>query len=210
MNKSQIKLAAILFGIFFPVLASTVFFMMKNGTGFGGTTNKGYLISPVLDVTTFGLIDSEGMPAYLPFDEYVAGVDPDEYIPRPWGVVYLGGSRCDEACVERITLLRQLHMRLGPEAARVQRWYLNTDNELEPATAALLAADFPQMVVVTTAAELQSILAVTSVKGQDPVTSHYIYVVDPVGNVMLYFTPENTPEEILSDLDKLLDQSSLG
>jgi hypothetical protein len=34
--------------------------------------------------------------------------------------------------------------------------------------------------------------------------------VDPLGNVMLYFTPGNTPEEILSDLDTLLDSSSLG
>jgi hypothetical protein len=44
----------------------------------------------------------------------------------------------------------------------------------------------------------------------NPANLHYIYVVDPLGNVMMYFTPENTPEEMLDDIDNLLDRSSVG
>jgi len=42
--------------------------------------------------------------------------------------------------------------------------------------------------------------------GQDD----YVFFVDPVGNVMMYFTREHSIEEIKSDLERLLKYSSLG
>jgi len=38
----------------------------------------------------------------------------------------------------------------------------------------------------------------------------YVLLVDPVGNVMMYYTPEHTAEEIMTDLETLLRYSSLG
>jgi hypothetical protein len=74
-----------------------------------------------------------------------------------------------------------------------------------------MAEQQPDMrVVYAGATALRQRLGTTAPAGVDPLTQHYIYVVDPLGNVMLYFTPENTAEDILSDLDTLLDNSSLG
>ena len=208
MNKSQIKVSVILFGIFFPVLASTVFFMWKSDTGFGGSTNKGQLISPVLDATTFGMTTEAGEPAYIPFDDFVAGVDPGDYQPRPWGLVYLGDAVCDDNCIDRLTYLRQLQVRLGPEAGRVKRYYLVSGVDNGATLRAQLGEEFPGLEVVSTEKDIRT--AVPQGETKDPFAEHFIYVIDPVGNIMLYFTAENTPEEILSDLDKLLDRSSLG
>ena len=72
------------------------------------------------------------------------------------------------------------------------------------------AAQQPDMRIVRgNSATLDAQLAPTAA-GRDPVAEHFIYVADPVGNIMLYFTPENSLEDILDDIDKLLDQSSLG
>jgi cytochrome oxidase Cu insertion factor (SCO1/SenC/PrrC family) len=38
----------------------------------------------------------------------------------------------------------------------------------------------------------------------------YVLLVDPVGNVMMYYTQEHTAEEIMTDLETLLRYSSLG
>jgi hypothetical protein len=38
----------------------------------------------------------------------------------------------------------------------------------------------------------------------------YVFFVDPVGNVMMYYEPHHTIEEIKSDLQRLLSLSSLG
>ena len=211
MNSGKIKLTILLVAIILPITAATLLFMMKEGQGFGSTTNKGHLINPVLDITEFGMKTKTGEAIFLPFEVTVADIAPEDYVPRPWGLVYLGQRECDQICEERITYLRQLHRRLGAEATRVARYYINTDEDFAPQTTTLFQQSFPEMTLsYSNKTLLKNNLARTHAENIDPIEQHYIYVVDPVGNVMLYFTPENTPEEILSDLDKLLDQSSLG
>ncbi|MGV3592049.1 MAG: SCO family protein [Gammaproteobacteria bacterium] len=214
MDKNKAKLTFLLLIAALPIGSATWYFGMRENSGLMSTTNKGELVIPVVDVTTLDLRNGAGEPAYLSFDELVAGVDPEDYEPRPWQLLYLGAPECDDTCVERLYFLRQLHVRLGKEFDRVQRVYVqasDTSGPLPAATAAFIAEQQPDMrIVYANAAALREKLRATVASGADPLTQHYIYVVDPVGNVMLYFTPENTPDEILSDLDKLLDNSSLG
>lgn len=212
MGKDKIKLVAILVGIILPVLSATVFFMLIQGDNLLATNNKGHLIQPVMDVTVLGM-EEDGLPVYVPFDDYVAGVDPGEYVPRTWGVIYLGTQDCNESCRERLGFLRALQVRLSADASRVTRYYLYEGGALGEDTRSYFGQALPQMRVTTTALDLNDVLHenIDSLAPDvSPVNEHYIFVVDPVGNVMLYFTPENTPEEILSDLETLLDQTSLG
>jgi hypothetical protein len=214
VDKNKLKLTFLLLIAVLPLSLATWFFGAREYQGGGATTNKGVLISPVLDVTTLQLRTAQGEPAYLAFEELIAGVTPETYQPRPWQVLYLGAAVCDDTCVERLYFLRQLHVRLSREADRVERVYVQVTPApaaLPDSTARLLAEQHPGMkVLYAQAAALQAALGGTVPADADPLGEHYIYVVDPVGNVMLYFTPANTPEEILSDLDRLLDQSSLG
>jgi len=214
MNTNKLKLAALLLMAALPISLATWYFGVVTNQSMLTTTNKGHLVQPVLDVVELQLTDQSGAPGYLPFEALVAGVDPDEYKPRPWQLMYLGAPECDAVCVDRLYFLRQLHTRLGRESDRVERVYVQvsaTTGRLPAATMQLLGEQHPGMKQLNAeAASLRAILARTVGEGEDPIANHYIYVVDPVGNVMLYFTPDNTPEEILADLDKLLDQSSLG
>ena len=212
MTSDKIKLTLLLLMTAVPILLATWMFSLREGTGVSATTNKGELIVPVLDITELDLRDASGELVFRTFEEEVAGIDPGEYRPRPWLLVYLGGASCDAACEERLHFLRQLHLRLGADAARLQRWYLNTgDAPLAERTRELFAERFPGLETARgDAAVIRANLARTLSQGEDPIRDHYIYVSDPVGNVMLYFTPENSPEDILEDLEQLLDASSLG
>lgn len=214
MDKNKLKLTALLLMAALPIGSATWYFSTHEYKGLLPTKNKGELVIPVVDVTTLDLRNGAGEPAYLPFEELVADVAPEDYKPRPWQLLYLGEPVCDDTCVERLYFLRQLHVRLGREFNRVQRVYVqasDTPGPLPADTAAFIADQQPDMrVVYANASALRERLRGTVPDGVDPLEQHYIYVVDPVGNVMLYFTPDNTPDEILSDLDTLLDNSSLG
>ena len=96
----------------------------------------------------------------------------------------------------------------------MERVYVQVEDTLAPlpqATRTLLAEQQDDMkIVYATSAGLLGVLGESVPAHINPTQLHYIYVVDPLGNVMMYFTPENTPEEMLDDLDNLLDRSSVG
>jgi cytochrome oxidase Cu insertion factor (SCO1/SenC/PrrC family) len=211
---NKLKLFLLLTMVIVPITLATWYFGEAMQGGIASTTNKGELVIPVVDLTALQLVDADDAPAYQSFDDLTAGVNPDDYEPRPWQLLYVSGSECDAACEERLYFLRQIHTRLGAEAGRVQGVYVQADagtRELKGEFATLMAKEHPGMrILFADPPALRAVLAPSARQGEDPLAQHYIYVADPVGNVMLYFTPENTPEEILSDLNKLLKQSSLG
>jgi cytochrome oxidase Cu insertion factor (SCO1/SenC/PrrC family) len=214
MDTTKLKLSALLLMAALPISLATWYFGVATNQSMLATSNKGRLVLPVLDVTELQLQDPSGAPGYLPFEVIVEGVTPEDYEPRPWQLLYLGSPVCDAVCVDRLYFLRQMHTRLGRESDRVERVYVQVgagQGELPQATAQLLAEQHPGMKHLNAdSALLREKLARTISEDEDAIADHYIYVVDPVGNIMLYFTPDNTPEQILADLDKLLDQSSLG
>ena len=214
MNKDKLKLTFLLTATIIPIALATWLFGVSMEQGVTSTTNKGVLVSPVLELTALDLKDSSGKAGYLSFAELTEGVDPAVYQPRPWQLLFLGTENCNEACQERLFFLRQLHTRLGGDFDRVQRVYVQAEGSQQVSgetVAQMLENGESDMRVLTVPAnKLREKLAKSVKNAQDPISNHYIYVADPLGNIMMYFTPENTPEQILKDLEKLLDRSSLG
>lgn len=212
MDRNKLKLTLILLAITVPISLATLLYQFSINKGNIGTTSKGTLVIPVLDVAELRLTDVNGQPAYQTFEELTANVSPEEYDPRPWQLLYFGSADCDAVCQERLYFLRQLHIRLGGESDRVQRVYVQPgDAALTQSTVDYLQKEQGDMRVLhADATALVQVLKRTVNDGEDPIAGHYIYVMDPVGNIMLYFTPANDADQILDDLDKLLDQSSLG
>ena len=214
MDPSKLKLTFLLLVAAVPISLATWVFNMREEQGVSSTTNKGELVIPVIDITRLDLRDAEGQPAHVSFEDFVSTIAVDDYEPRPWQLLYLGTGACEEECAERLYFLRQMHIRLNAEAKRVERVYVQVEDTLAPlleTTRALLAEQQSDMkIAYATAAGLHEVLAPSVPTAIDPAKLHYIYVVDPLGNIMMYFTPDNTPEQMLDDLDNLLDRSSVG
>ncbi len=214
MDTTKLKLTFLLLAAALPISLATWVFGVREQQGVSSTTNKGELVIPIIDITRLDLRDEQGQPAYVAFEEFVSNVDPKDYQPRPWQLLYLGAAECEAQCAERLYFLRQMHVRLNAEAKRVERVYVQVEDSLRPllqTTRTLLAEQQNDMkVAYATAAGLQEVLAASVPENITPANLHYIYVVDPLGNLMMYFTPENTPEEMLDDIDNLLDRSSAG
>ncbi|WP_108126617.1 hypothetical protein [Saccharospirillum mangrovi] len=147
--------------------------------------NKGVLLDPVLQLSDFGL--------------EAADVNPE----HQWLMIQTS-ARCNAQCLDRVHTQRQIHVSLGKDEPRMKRLLLTESQGLDA-----LEHDFPGLTVVTQqrsqySAELLSRIPANFAE-QD-----FIFVVDPLGNIPLYFTPANDYKDQLADLETLLDLSTIG
>ena len=145
--------------------------------------NKGILLTPVLQLDDLGLT--------------VDSVNPD----RQWLMVQTSAN-CQADCEQQVYLQRQTHVALGKNEPRMKRLLLSRTTGLEG-----LTEQYPGL-------ELHPLTAVSEAfRQQVPAQfsdQNYVFIVDPLGNIPLYFTPENTFNDQLDDLKKLLKLSTIG
>lgn len=116
---------------------------------------------------------------------------------RHWLLLYSPATSCEQVCRESLWQARQVHTLLAAEGDRVKRYMLG--NELS-ATAGL---NLPRL---TIAADLRANFITDA-----------LYLVDPLGNVIMYyqFPADKTQalivgKGLLSDLKRLLKVSKIG
>lgn len=116
-------------------------------------------------------------------------------------------SRCGEACREALYVARQVNVALGKDSSRVQRVMLQGATQLDEEFTALLATEYPLMnrrVISADALDrLRELVSEGSLDG-------HVFVADPNGNLMLYFTPGQEGGDMIDDLKHLLRLSNIG
>ncbi|MEA3158214.1 MAG: hypothetical protein QOK44_5803 [Betaproteobacteria bacterium] len=116
-----------------------------------------------------------------------------------WVLLTADPSSCDDKCRTKLIYTRQVRLAQGKEAERIERIWLLTD---AGAPDPVLLAEQPGLLVLRAAdADITRTLpAITS-------PLHHIYVVDPLGNLMMRFPPDPDPRRMLKDLARLLRHS---
>lgn len=193
--------AWLLIGVFFaPLLAA--FLLYYGGSYFGaggwrppGSTNHGDLINPARPLPQVALTTPSG-----------AKLD-SAALHGKWNLLYVGDGRCDARCREALVLTRQTRLALNDDLTRVQRLFLVTDHCCDQA---YFDAEHPGLLLarVDDAAGRQFLEAFpdSATVGQQG----RIYIVDPLGNLMMSYSPDAPPKGLLEDLKKLLKLSHIG
>lgn len=122
-----------------------------------------------------------------------------------WLLVSTADAVCDAACAQRLYLQRQLRETLGKEKARLDWVWLVSD--ALPVRQELLPGLEQAVVLRVPAATLATWLAPDAANAPQD----HLYVVDPMGNLMMRFPANLTPETALKakrDLDRLLRASA--
>jgi cytochrome oxidase Cu insertion factor (SCO1/SenC/PrrC family) len=117
-----------------------------------------------------------------------------------WVLVMVDSGRCGARCEQKLFTLRQLRLTQGKNSDRVERlWLINDD--------AAPAAPVP----LTEGARLVRAGAtlLRAFPAQGSVVDH-IYVVDPLGNLMMRFPRDPDPKLMIKDLARLLKASQVG
>ncbi|OGT74008.1 MAG: hypothetical protein A3H44_12680 [Gammaproteobacteria bacterium RIFCSPLOWO2_02_FULL_57_10] len=210
--KSKIKLAVLLLITALPVSLATLSFKSAIESGdVVATANKGNLILPPADISALAMRHEDGEPVFRNFEEEIASLGDEEYQIRPWLLLYVTGNDCAEACQERIHYMQQLHIALGKNIQRVRRYYLHTAaTPISSEVTRLFQTEFPSMGVAFSEREVLEQNMREAGVDLSLASESYIVLIDPVGNVMMYYTDEHTAEDIMSDLETLLKYSSLG
>ncbi|HEX6259780.1 MAG TPA: hypothetical protein VFZ51_03935 [Woeseiaceae bacterium] len=179
----QILLIALLFGV--PlVLAAWLYY--GGSLHPAGRTNHGAILEPIVNLQE----SLPGSPAAVLSGDH-------------WLLLYANESECGEECRDALYVLRQSRLMLGNDMHRLQRVFLHGELApdrvfieeqhpglrllLDPAFGDLLAARRPQQL-----------------------PTGGFFLVDPLGNLVMYFPPDIDPGDMVDDIQHLLDLSRIG
>lgn len=190
----------VLFVLFIlPVLASYWVYFSQYGND--STTNNGELIYPPLDFNQLVLYDDHLNPLNR------------EILQEHWLLLYILPNVCDEDCEYVLYQLGQIHKALGKEQPRVQRVIVELLLEQQrprDLTPHLPINDYLGSIHSTVEMDDFRRFIAGQASAAAALDEGAIYVVDPLGNLMMYY-PLNTPAKgILKDLERLLKVSKIG
>jgi cytochrome oxidase Cu insertion factor (SCO1/SenC/PrrC family) len=185
----------ILIGAFVAPLALA--FLLYYGLGIRphGTTNRGDLIHP---------------PVTLPQVELPGAANQTfaaDALRGKWSMVYIGDGACDDRCREALTLMRQTRLALGDDMNRVQRVFLVSGNCCDQA---YLDAEHDGLLLGRIDNSPGQTLLETFPDTSQAAALGRIYLVDPLGNLMMKYEPDAPQKGLLEDLKKLLKLSHIG
>jgi cytochrome oxidase Cu insertion factor (SCO1/SenC/PrrC family) len=121
---------------------------------------------------------------------------PFQELRGKWLLVTFDTAACDAYCERKLYFIRQVRTAQGKEQARIERVWVLTGTG-------------------TPRAELLAAIEGTRISKAGPEAFpgnpvDHIYVVDPLGNLMMRFPRDPDPSKMLKDLQRLLKYSRIG
>ncbi|WP_442947173.1 SCO family protein [Noviherbaspirillum sp.] len=184
------KLFAVILICAAPMIASYLtYYVIKPQ----GRTNYGTLIDPrahpMPPLNTTGL---DGKPLEL-----------NAYNGK-WIMLQVADAECAPPCRERLHDMRQLRLAMGKDKDRIERVWLVTDGD--PLDTMLMREyDGTHML----RAKPEALKNWLPTDGGTTISDH-LYMIDPLGNLMMRFPKDADPNKVKKDLSKLLKASRIG
>lgn len=160
-----------------------------------------YYVFPPAGRTHYGTLIAPQRPMPAALGSHAEG---GAALRGKWLLVQADSGHCEAACVAKLYALRQQRTMTGKDRERVERLWLLTDQAMPRAE---LERDYAGTVRVPVAtADLEAWLPVEPGRSwQD-----YLYLVDPLGHLMMRFPADGDPAKIRKDLARLLRASRIG
>ena len=196
--KKNNKITIIMLVVMFvsPLLLSWFVFNHTDYLAMRGTSNKGDLIEPAKPLGDLALID--------PFND-----ERQDSLYEKWSLVYVSRV-CEEQCMKNVYTIRQIHTMMDKHSLRVQKVLLLKDQipaELKEELTDYVGQQFINNELIDVDSLINNFKLSES---DDPLEANRIYIVDPLGNLMMKFEPDSNPKDIYKDLKKLLRGSRIG
>ena len=129
-------------------------------------------------------------------DESDIEIDSEASLQGIWTMVYVS-SRCDDACEKAVTDMKTIRTLMNDDMRRIQRMIIIKDNSTPKNRDESLIK-----------AKITSEKLTQNLKKY---TENAIYLIDPIGNIMLYYEPQNIDIRlVIKDLKRLFKYSRIG
>ena len=129
-------------------------------------------------------------------DENDIEIDGDASLQGIWTIVYVS-SHCDDACEKAVADMKTIRTLMNADMRRIQRMIIIEDNSTPTSN------DESLIKGRATSKKLTNSLK--------QYTENAIYLIDPIGNIMLYYEPQNIDIRlVIKDLKRLFKYSRIG
>jgi len=186
-NRNKFLLVLAVFAI--PVVASYLAYYVWKPQG--AVINYGELITPVQPTGNITLSQLDGQPLEL------------KTLRGKWLLVYASAGTCDAVCEKELYAMRQVRLMQNREQDRVRRVWLLTDAAVP--SAEMLTGKFEGTLALRD--PKRELLAKLPVKTN---LRDHVYIVDPLGNVMMRYDADPDLKRMAKDLERLLRASWVG
>ena len=155
--------------------------------------NYGELIDPrQYPIPDLGTVSLEGKPATL-----------DDYRGK-WLLLQADAGACEKRCADKLYYQRQLRLTQGKERERIERVWLVTDDA--PLSTVLMKEYDGTRILRVDAKKLRAWLPVDA----GAAVEDHLFVIDPLGNLMMRFPKDPDYNKVKKDITKLLKASGIG
>ena len=121
-----------------------------------------------------------------------------------WIMLRVGGGECSEECMRQLYAMRQWRIMQGKNMDRMERVWLITDNAPID-TVVMREYDGTEMLRAPAATVAKWLPVEPGATAGD-----HIYMIDPLGNLMMRFPNQPEPGKVYKDIVKLLKASAIG
>jgi hypothetical protein len=118
---------------------------------------------------------------------------PFDALRGKWVLVSFDAAACDAYCEKKLYFMRQVRRTQGKEMERVERLWAIIDGG-KPRPEVIAAIEGTRVISFS----------------DKSFSSDYIYLVDPLGNLMMRFPRDPDPSKMMKDLQRLLKYSRIG
>lgn len=128
-----------------------------------------------------------------------------EFWKEKWSVVYVA-ENCEKVCLDKLHDMRQLHASLYKDIARSQRVLITSTQDVNE-----IKSKYPDLIVINQ--PVSNVAALTGefqVNDADAKTSNRLYLVDPLGHLMMTYQPSVPLADVRKDITRLLRYSWAG
>jgi len=194
LRARNLRTLALLAGLFLVPLALAFFTYYGSSWRPSRTVNHGRLISPPQ------VLPSVSLPQVLPAPVATAPA----LFRAQWSLVYVGSGACEANCREGLFVMRAARLGLNNDMTRVAQVFLVTG---DCCAREYLAHEHPGVRVL----DAQGVAAAALLRAfPAPERAHTLFVVDPLGNLMMRYDARQNSRGLLEDLQKLLRLSHIG
>jgi cytochrome oxidase Cu insertion factor (SCO1/SenC/PrrC family) len=189
--------------MFFAPLGVAFYLYYGHGTWHpGGRVNAGDLIVPPRPLPSLA----------LPLQS--SGETDSDFLRRKWTLLYVEQGTCSQACQKRLYQTRQVRLALDRDMDRVQRVFIADGDCCD---FQFLHEQHPDLIAVRMSPAAAPLLALLPPRGTGDesagggdANARRIYLIDPLGNLMMSYAPGAKPKGMLEDMKRLLRLSQIG
>ena len=189
-NRKKLLLVVAVFVL--PLIASYLAYYVWQPQG--AVNNYGELIAPV------------PLPETISFTQMTGGETSLKALRGKWLMVQVDAGGCDAACEQKLYAMRQVRLMQGKEQDRVLRVWLVTD-AVTPRPALNQKTENVLLLKDASGALIAKLPATGTEQSS---AKQHIYLIDPLGNLMLRWPANPDMKRMHKDLGRLLKYSQIG